>query len=75
MLECVGLLCDGVELLRERDNVFELVDRIDSLGDGAGVILSGSMENGFNALFGYRQRACPYPGILLLCTRCVKSSR
>lgn len=45
VLESVGLLRDGVELLGEGDNVLELGNRRDALLDGDGVLLAGTVED------------------------------
>lgn len=50
MLERVGLLGDGVELFGEGDDFFQLVDRVDPLGDGCGVRFSCGGKDGFDAL-------------------------
>lgn len=50
VLDRVGLACDGVKGLGEGNNLFKLVNRVDTLGDGTGVLGSGGVEDAFDAL-------------------------
>lgn len=50
VLERVGLLGDGVELLGQRNDLLELVDRVDPRGDRLGVLGAGRVEDALDAL-------------------------
>jgi hypothetical protein len=50
VLERVGLLGDGVELLGQRNDLLELVHRVDASGDRLGVLGAGRVEDALDAL-------------------------
>lgn len=48
VLELIGLLGDGVKRLGEGNDLLELADGVDSVGDGTGVLLTGRVEDGLD---------------------------
>lgn len=57
VLERVGLSCDGVQLLGQGNDLLELVDRVDSLSDGLGVLGPGRVKDTFDSLRGRSVKA------------------
>ncbi len=50
MLELVGLLGDGVELLGEGDDLLDRLEAVKALRDGLGVLLAGTVQDAADAL-------------------------
>lgn len=50
VLNLVGVLGNGVELLGEGDNVLDLLDLVDAAGNSRGVLSTGAVEDALDAL-------------------------